>query len=40
MVRGEVLIVTPVPGTNQWAETQRIAFGGARVAPIRRHAPV
>src|SRR5580698_5489546 len=35
MVRGAVLIVTPVSGTNQCAEIARIAFGLATLAPMR-----
>ena len=34
MVRGAVVTVTPVPGTYQCAETDRIALGFAIVSPL------
>ena len=37
---GEVLIVTPVPGTYQWAEIDRIALGLRISPPMRRQASV
>src|SRR5580700_11116349 len=40
MVLGAVVIVTPVSGTNQWAEIDRIAFGLGVSCPMRRHASV
>jgi hypothetical protein len=40
MVRGAVLTVTPVAGTNQWAEIERIARGRPVASPIRRHPSV
>src|SRR5689334_17543829 len=40
MVRGAVVIVTPVSGTNQCAETLRMALGQAMRAPICFHPAV
>src|SRR5580704_14556055 len=40
MVRGAVAIVTPVSGTNQCAETLRIALGRSTRSPICFHASV
>jgi hypothetical protein len=40
MVFGEVLTVTPVPGTNQCAEIDRIAFGLGIDFPIWLQASV
>src|SRR5664279_697896 len=40
MVRGAVLIVTAVPGTNQCAEIARIARGLGVRSPMLRHASV
>src|SRR5689334_4004912 len=40
MVRGEVATVTPVPGTNQCAETQRMARGRGISRPKADHASV
>jgi hypothetical protein len=40
MVLGAVVIVTPVSGTNQCAEIDKIALGRGVSTPIRRHASV
>lgn len=37
MLRGAVLTVTPVPGTNQCAEIERMARGRAMSVAMRRH---
>jgi len=40
MVLGAVEIVTPVSGTYQWADIDKIAFGRGVRCPMRRHASV
>jgi hypothetical protein len=40
MVRGAVETVTPISGTYQCAEIDRIALGFGISAPIRRHVSV
>jgi len=40
MVLGDVDTVTPVSGTNQWAEIERIALGFRVLRPMRDQASV